>query len=88
MPKYVYECTSCSETLEIRHSIKEKMEDCPLCDKTECLERVPSVPIIAKRKATLSDGRPAGALVKEFIEDAKRDVSSEKKDLQKREYEG
>lgn len=88
MPKYVYECTSCSEVLEVRHSIKEKMEDCSLCDETGCLVRIPSVPVVMKSKTALNSKEPTGTLVKKFIEDAKRDISSEKKDLQKREYKG
>ena len=85
MPKYVYECSSCKEITEIRHSIKEKMEDCSLCEELKTLTRIPSAPLIIKNRST-NNGSKAGSVVKEFIEDARRDISSEKRDLRKREY--
>lgn len=85
MPKYVYECSSCKEITEIRHSIKERMEDCSLCEESKTLTRIPSVPLIIKSKP-MNNGTRAGSVVKEFIEDARREISSEKRDLQKREY--
>ena len=85
MPKYIYECGACEETLEVRHSIKEKLSDCPTCKEEGSLKRIPSMPTIVKTTTTRGNDKP-GTLVKRFIEDAKSEISSEKRDLRKREY--
>jgi len=43
------------------------------------------VSLIVKSKP-MNNGTKAGEVVKEFIEDARREISSEKRDLRKREY--
>jgi|TARA_R110000824_G_scaffold122128_3_gene278837 putative FmdB family regulatory protein len=85
MPKYVYECSSCEEVFEVRHSIKERLEDCSLCEEGKTLTRIPSAPLIIKNKP-MDNGSKAGSVVKEFIEDARREISSEKRELREREY--
>lgn len=85
MPKYIYECTSCNKITEVRHSIKEKIEDCAFCDKEKTLHRIPAIPTIIKNK-TVGNKSKAGELVKEFIEEARSEVKSEKENLSSREY--
>ena len=76
MPKYHYRCKACHDEFSVRHSIKEKREDCEKCDSPGVLERVPSMPIVLKK------GK-AGNIVKKHIEDAKRDIAKEKEEMQK-----
>lgn len=77
MPRYTYRCEGCLEYFEVSHSISDKLTDCT-CGSKDSLIRVPSVPFRVSSK-----GEKKGQLVKEFIEDSKRDVEEYKKDLGK-----
>jgi putative FmdB family regulatory protein len=85
MPLYIYECDACKKTFEIRHSIKEEIEKCNLCEAEGQLARLPSVPFILKKFDSKSSN--SGGLVKEFIQDAKRELAEEKRELKQRERE-
>lgn len=85
MPKYVYECTECKEILELRHSIKERAEDCTICGTEGALIRIPSVPMVIKRKSAKAGHKP-GHLIKDFIESTREEIKSEKNDLKNRDY--
>ena len=85
MPTYTYECGACEKTFDIRHSIKERVEKCESCKATGELTRLPSAPFILKKIDPSS--KKAGSLVKDFIQETKREVSKEKEELQKKEYE-
>ena len=87
VPKYVYECSSCEEQFEVRHSIKDVLTDCDVCKSEDTLQRIPSLPtVINNSKPT--GGEKAGTLVKRFIEEASAEIKSEKKELSQREYKG
>tara|TARA_B100002051_G_C16645545_1_gene590991 strand:+ start:456 stop:719 length:264 start_codon:yes stop_codon:yes gene_type:complete len=87
VPKYVYECSSCKEQFEVRHSIREVLTDCDACQGEDTLQRIPSLPtVINNSKQTGSE--KAGSLVKRFIEEASAEIKSEKKELSQREYKG
>ena len=83
MPIYLYRCDSCKSELKEKHSINDKLTDCPICEEECVLIRIPSIlghsiePFKKKR---------TGELVKTYIEEAKKDVASEKNKL-KKEYE-
>ena len=49
MPRYEYRCFQCNHVLLIRHSIKEKKEDCDECEGKECLIRIPNIPIVMEK---------------------------------------
>ena len=76
MPKYHYRCKACLDEFLVRHSIKEKREDCEKCDAVGVLERIPSVPFIVKKDT-------AGGVVKKHIEEARQDIAKEKEEMQK-----
>ena len=76
MPKYHYRCKACLDEFLIRHSIKEKKEDCEKCESSNTLIRLPSSPIVIKKTT-------AGKIVKKHIEDAKQDIAQEKEEMQK-----
>lgn len=85
MPLYTYECGACEKIFDIRHSIKEKVEECESCKTIGELTRLPSAPFILKKIDPSS--KKAGGLVRDFIQETKREISKEKEELQKREHE-
>ena len=76
MPSYVYECGDCGEVIEVFHSMSEELADCELCKKQNTLRKIPEVPIYIKNNS-------AGKVVKKHIEDAKRQLREEKKEMTK-----
>lgn len=80
MPKYTYKCNNCSEILEIRHSMKDTVTDCSVCDVENVLKRIPSSFLMNKtdQKAVIP-----GQRVKEAIEDGKLALKLEKERLSK-----
>ena len=73
--------------MELRHSISETIQDCPKCEELSCLTKIPSMPIIISKAQTVQK-EPVGTLVKQYIEETKNDVKSEKKRIKKIDYEG
>ena len=80
MPKYNYRCSECDGEFEARHSMTEVVDACALCGGGP-VSRVPSLSF------SVSKPTNAGSLVREYIEDAKRDVQAEKRRL-KEDYNG
>tara|TARA_R100000231_G_scaffold109638_2_gene81178 strand:- start:157 stop:399 length:243 start_codon:yes stop_codon:yes gene_type:complete len=78
MPSYVYECSACQEILEVFHSMNDEKKDCDICGAVNTLRKIPEVPIYVKNNN-------AGKIVKQHIEDAKRQVQ-EDKDKMTKEY--
>ena len=75
MPKYTYKCEACGEHFEKNHSISEKLTDCE-CGEEGSLTRVPSLPFCVSVKK-----QKAGQIVKDFIEDTRRDVEVQKQEM-------
>jgi len=74
MPQYCYKCAECEHEFEEWHSIKEKLEDCPQCNKPKSLFRVPFFNL-----SSSSDKDPqVGSLVKKHIEEAKEEIKKDK----------
>ena len=82
MPKYQYRCQDCDYNFEIRHSMFYKGQICLKCN-SEKVFKLPSIQ--SKKKKSISSERRAGAVVDEYIKDARKDLANEKKDLKKRE---
>ncbi len=76
MPNYVYECRECGEVFEVFHSMSKEMTDCDICNTKNALNKIPEVPIYLKNKT-------AGKVVKEHIEDAKRQIREDKEKMSK-----
>jgi len=81
VPRYRYKCTECQHDCEVTHSISEKLTDCEKCKLKNTLKRIPFLMRIKKEGSSKT-----GDVVKQFIKDAKEDVSVEKKNFAK-EYE-
>ena len=77
MPRYTYRCDSCSAVYDVTHSMSEKLVLCNECS-TESLIRVPS----NFASPNTNNKQPAesqpGELVKEFIENAKEEIKTER----------
>jgi len=78
MPTYCYECEECKESFESFHSVKVKLEDCVLCEAQNSLSRIPSMPYYVKENNT-------GKVVKDHIEEAKRELQKDKQEASERE---
>ncbi len=76
MPSYVYECSECGEVLEVFHSMSDELSDCEICGRENSLNKIPEVPIYVKNKS-------AGNIVKQHIEDAKKQIRQEKEEMKK-----
>ena len=75
MPRYDYRCLECEQTFTIRHSIKEVVEVCE-CEEQGRMQKIPSIPRVIKRSN-------AGKVVKDHIEEAKKEIKEFKKDMSK-----
>jgi len=84
MPLYTYECETCKNTFELRHSVKELPEACNVCEIKGPLRRIPPVPTILKKKE--SGKTKPGTVVKKFIEEATQDLRKEKEERNQKEY--
>ena len=86
MPEYTYRCESCENICSVRHSIKERLEDCEECKTTGSLIRIPCVPLILKKKNNSDTIGKPGKVVERFISNAKQDLQEEKENLSNKEY--
>ena len=84
MPRYEYRCDQCKGEFIISHSISETTIDCRLCKAKNSLTRIPSS-FFAPRQSNEQNKKP-GTLVKQFIENAKKEIKEEKKQLHDKEY--
>ena len=76
MPTYCYHCEACDEHFEAFHSMKSIETICKICEVEGQLIRVPSMPTYFKKNS-------AGKLVKQHIEDAKQQLTDDKKQARK-----
>ena len=77
MPRYTYRCDVCKKYFEVSHSISKKLTDC-ICGEEGSLTRIPSLPF---RVSVKGDKPKPGQVVKEFIEDSKKEISDYKKEI-------
>ena len=84
MPKYIYRCGECDHTFEAIHGMFVKLRNCDECSTDGSLFRVPSMTYSTKNKK--SADKKTGELVKEFIEETRKEVDREKAELQREEY--
>ena len=81
MPRYTYRCKKCDQVFERTHSMSEKLKDCPLCEAENQLVRIPS-----KTIKSVSRKKKVGEVVKQSIEEIKKEVKDEKERMKKEEY--
>jgi DNA-directed RNA polymerase subunit RPC12/RpoP len=76
VPRYSYECAECKDIIAVFHGINEVIVDCKKCNGT---------PIIAKKQK--SDNNKVGELTKEYIEENRKILELQKKELKEKDYE-
>ncbi len=86
MPRYTYRCDECEEVFEVNHSMSVKLKDCDLCGGLETLTRVPSTTFITSATTSTIDNKKVGDVVKEHIEESKKELKSEQQRLKDVEY--
>ena len=79
MPRYAYRCENCRETFEINHGMFFEQERCIKCHRSGFLVKVPSFTI--KKNTNPNQEKRDGAVVDQFIKDAKKDLEKQKKSL-------
>ena len=79
MPRYTYRCDVCGNSFKVSHSISEKLTDCE-CGEEGSLKRIPSLPFRASVKV---NKQKAGEIVKEYIEDTKKEIQKSKQEMVK-----
>ena len=85
MPRYTYRCDECEEVFEVNHSMSIKLKDCELCGSVDSLVRVPSSTFITTTTTT-KDNKNVGDVVKDHIEESKKDLKVEQRRLKGIEY--
>ena len=85
MPRYTYRCDNCKEVFEVSHGMFFVQQRCIKCHCTECLEKLPDVLTVGKLPKGYKKSNRSGQVVDKFIEDAKKDLKTQK-DAAKREH--
>ena len=80
MPVYCYKCKDCKGIFEVRHSMSFEEQVCTICDS----KNVFVIPKLSD-KIIKSESKRTGAIVDEYIEEAKKEVKKDKKSLLSRE---
>jgi|TARA_Y100000294_G_C8426996_1_gene285161 putative FmdB family regulatory protein len=84
MPRYSYHCDKCRKAFEVIHSIKEKLEICEECEGP--LVRIPSQTFIRSKPTGEPLKRQVGDLVKDHIEESRKELQKEQKRIGSEEY--
>ena len=87
MPIYVYFCEECGKELKALHSIKEKYTNCQEiedCDINGKIKRLPSNFSTQYKKQEKEN--KVGTVVKDFIEESREELKSEKETLRSQEH--
>ena len=81
MPTYVYKCSLCKQTFEKRHGMFFLLDQCDLCHGRDCVFMIPSLP----KNLNINKKKKVGQVVKEYIEDAKKEIKKEKNKMKSEE---
>jgi len=79
VPRYAYRCEHCKEVFEINHGMFFEQERCIKCNTSGSLVKVPDFTI--KKQLEKPTSKRVGAVVDEFIKDAKKDLKQQRKEL-------
>jgi len=84
MPRYDYRCKECGFEFAKFHGMDEKLTDCIECTAEGALFRVPPAFVTHINKSPGST-KP-GEIVKKHIEETKKEIEQEKRDLINKDY--
>jgi len=91
LPRYEYKCTQegCEKIFQVFHSMSEKYETCDQCTN-ECKNSAPVMKVLYANKKQNFDhktkDKKVGSIVKNSIEEIKRDIAEEKSRLKEKFY--
>jgi putative FmdB family regulatory protein len=83
VPKYIYQCESCSDHFEIYHGMMEDKTECPQCESKD-FYRVPQIPFLEVSKEP--KGGKVGDKTKDAIEENRKVLETMKKERKGRDY--
>ena len=84
MPRYDYRCKECGFEFTKFHGMSEKLTDCIECSAEGTLFKVPLA--FVTRTNNISREQKPGEVVKKHIEEAKKEIEKEKRDLINKDY--
>ena len=84
MPRYDYRCKNCDIEFTKFHGMEEKLTDCTECNTAGALFRVPVA--FATRIDNFTGRTKPGEIVKKHIEEAKKEIEQEKRNLVNKDY--
>ena len=88
MPRYHYECQNCDDISLYILSMDEEPKECIVCESTGSLVRNYSRnAFIMSNKQKIKNKQPAGTITKEYIEENKKILETQKDELKAKEYE-
>ena len=82
MPIYLYHCDECLGEWKETHSMTEEIEECKWCHSRN-IKRVPSLFSNFIKENSWTKNKKTGDLTKEFIENSKKDLKDQKRELDK-----
>ena len=83
MPTYSYYCKECNLAFEEFHSMSETVEKCKECGSS--VDKLIAMSFNIKKNTSVATQKP-GAIVKEYIKAAKREVKNEKTKISTKDY--
>ncbi len=83
MPKYIYQCETCSGHFEIYHGMTESEDHCPQCE-SEHFHRVPQMPFL--KRSVEPKGGKVGEETKAAIEANRALLNEMKKEAKRSKY--
>ncbi len=86
MPRYKYQCSACEEVKTYFHAMEEVMQNCEICGGVETLEKLLTTPFIKKQHLFDSTEQKVGELTKQYIEENRKILDEQKKEILKREF--
>tara|TARA_R110002020_G_scaffold426963_1_gene636314 strand:+ start:69 stop:332 length:264 start_codon:yes stop_codon:yes gene_type:complete len=84
MPLYCYDCLSCRQVFNVRHSYKQQGISCPACGSLEISKNLSEAIRIPKKNIYVQ--QKDGTMVKEAIEDGKQELENYKKERTNKVY--
>jgi putative FmdB family regulatory protein len=85
MPRYKYMCTECTLVYTVFHDINETIVDCQECAASQSMRKLLSTPSIVKKQD--KNKTKVGDLTKEYIEENRKILELQKKELKEKDYE-
>lgn len=80
MPIYDYFCEDCDYEKSINHSFEDRVTECPRCGSNNFKKVLNNFLTVSKNS---SDNKKVGSLTKEYIEENRKVLEDQKRELRK-----